>query len=176
MIRRWLQRQAHKRDEKARRVEARTWAIFREIADPLVAEGLARLSWPTVAPGPWKDAEPSRCAALEPTREGAASVSVEPVGSAWINLAVGEPFPDGWVYELEVYKPDWEDKLRLCLEAVVDGRYSERVYEKRNSLVHEMVFDLAKGEKTSVRDAWIREEALGEGLEPGERRYLPYRG
>jgi hypothetical protein len=142
------------------------------VADPLVAEGLARLSWPTLEAGPWKGAEPTRCAALEPVREGCAAVWVEPVGTSWINVAVGEPFPGGDVHEL-VIEEGWEDELRSCLRAVVEGRYRTRTYEGEAGEVSEMIFELP-GEQRVIR--W-REDLTGSGYDtqPGERSYAAYR-
>jgi hypothetical protein len=132
VIQRWRQRRARRAAEKrreAQRIQETTWAIFREVADPLVAEGLGRLSWPTLEADPG-EGEPSRCAALEPVREGCAAVWAEPVGTSWINLAVGDPFPGGAVYEL-VIEEGWEDELRACLQAVVNGRCRDRVSRGR---------------------------------------------
>jgi hypothetical protein len=148
-----------------------TWVIFREIADPLVAEGLGRLSWPTLEADAGEGAERSRCAALDPVREGCAPVWVEPVGTSWINLAVGDTFPGGAVYEL-VIEEGWPDELRACLQAVVDGRYRDRVSTGRVGELWEMIFELP-GEERVVS----RRDLTGRGYDtkPGEHTYAPYR-
>jgi hypothetical protein len=169
--RNWRARRRAEKERESEHVRARTWAIFREVANPLVAEGLARLTCPTSTEGPWEGAALTQCVALDPAREGPAPVWVEPVGNAYINLAVGEPFPGGATYELLI-EDGWEDELRACLEAVVDGRYRDRVYRGRLGDVWEMVFDLPEGERIySHHDL----SGSGYGTEPGEYSYAPYR-
>jgi hypothetical protein len=167
VIQRWRQYRARRRAEKEResqRIQERTWAIFREVTDPLVADGLAHLSRPLTEENHGR-APSSRCAALDPVRDGCAAVWVEPVGTSWINLAVGEPFPGGAVYELDISE-GWEDELRSCLQAVVDGRYRDRIYEARLGEVWEMIFELP-GEERVIG----RQDLSGSGYDTEPREY-----
>jgi hypothetical protein len=87
-----------------------------------------------------------------------------------VTLLVG---PHAHAHELVIDSDDWQDELRSCLQAVIDGRYRERTERGRISRrVVTMTFEQPGG-----RDIVVKHFTLDGDDEPlGERRFASYCG
>lgn len=160
---RWGERRRVEADARAERVRERTFAVVRAVAEALVNEGRARLEWTEPTPE-----EPDGAVKFVPTRTDAAPVEVWP-GPSFVTLLVG---PVGNSHEVVIDKDGlWERELRVCLEAVAEGRYREWSEEGRVSRrVVTMTFELPGERDIVVKHFELdadESEPLGERGFPG---------
>lgn len=148
-------------------VRDRAFAIVRGVAEPLVTADRARVGEVSDehhgANDTWIE--------LTPLVEDAAQVAVKP--DAWIvSVCVG---PEGSLHEIVVGKNDaWKAALRGCLDAVVGGRYVERIDRGRVGDHLVMTFERADGPDDIVvthQSLGLQRGAYGPY---GERRFAAY--
>jgi len=171
VIARWSRWRARRRSERfveAERAAARAFEILDQVAEPLVAAEAARVERHTAD---WGDDGTHPVAELRPEGQGCAAVSVEPVpGAGWIDVAVGRPYPGGAVHELDLVD-GWEEELRACVHAVIEGRYRYREYEGRfGGTISEMAIVDADGEERTISTR----SSPDEPSMPTEESYGPY--
>lgn len=148
-------------------VRERTRELIGAVAGPLVEAGVARIEWDKADP----DTHTEGVIELVPGRAGAASVAVDPAPD-WVTLCPGA----GLGHEILIDEQGgWEDEVRTCLEAVIEGRYREHVSSGRfASRTLTMTFEQPDGEDTVVKHYAIYKGAEDD-LPLGERRYAAYR-
>ena len=154
-LRRKLARRRHRQDAREQHVRERTAAILRQVAQPLVEAGLARLEWEPNA----DEVERQGAWDLIPVNPAAAQVRVWPEPYI-VTLNVG---PDLSGHEILTQK-SWEGSLRGCLEAIVEGRYTESTEPGRLSKLT-MTFEI-----TDDADVVVVHFGLGGAAEAPRRR------
>lgn len=157
------------REENAQRASA--FAVFRRVAEPCVAVGVAQLRSDdrgAIGLVPGKQAAAAMWLALEETRAnrftlfaGDLLLQVGPHGVAH-KIQTWDHITREWIPDA-----DWAPDLEACLQAVVEGRYSEQVSQDGRKLV--MTFSGTKLDGADV----VTEHRL-EGLKPGRTCYEPY--
>jgi len=151
-------------------VRETTYELVRELATPLVEQGLARLDWTEANPrDEWLA---GGAVTLVPANDEAASVEVVP-GPAWVNLGLG---PHGNSHEVVIDKEgQWERHLRACVEAVIEGRYRESASPGRISpRVVTMTFEMPAKADIVVKHHVLYELEADEEEPPAERHFASY--
>ena len=172
MLNRWLTRRRERRTERLAALAAsarmRTFDIVQELAAPLVADGLARLEW--TEPDPSDESFANGAVDLIPANDDAAPIQVFP-DPGLVTLLVG---PRRHAHELVIDSDDWQDELRSCLQAVIDGRYRERTERGHISRrVVTMTFEQPGGRDVVIKHFDLTLDCDDEPL--GERRFASYR-
>jgi hypothetical protein len=175
VLREWFKRKDARRraelEARAPRVREEALEVMRRVAAPLVEAGHARLTWtPPDREDEWL--EDGR-ADLVPAKDEAAAVQVFPE-PALVTLLVG---PRGHAHEIVVdVEGEWREEFRACLEAVVNGRYSESSSPGRLSrTVLTMTFDIPQGNDIVVKHHVLFEPDPGEEEDaPADRRFPSY--
>jgi hypothetical protein len=166
----WFRRAERRRQEMEKRLpalRAPAFDVVRDLAAPLVEQGVARLEW-REPEHPALDPEVE----LTPANEAAAPVIVSP-GPGLVTLLVG---PSGYSHELVPDRDgDWQHELRACLEAVVDGRYREsasRGFISREVLT--MTFEMLDRRDVVVKHFDMTDADPPESGSLGERSFAAY--
>jgi len=125
MFRSWRKRQSEKREQRRRANHETTREVRRRVAEVVgeTVESLIELGAARLEPPDGNSVLDSEGPLLQlvPTRDDATSVEIA-AGSDWITLVLGR----GYDHEMLVHPTyEWEWELRLCIEAVVEGRYRE---------------------------------------------------
>lgn len=172
MLNRWLTRRHERRTQRlaalAASARARTFDIVQELAAPLVADGLARLEW--TEPDPNDESFANGAVDLIPANDDAAPIQVFP-DPGLVTLLIG---PQGHAHELVIDSDHWQEELRSCLQAVIDGRYRERTEQGHISRrVVTMTFEQPGGHDVVVKHFDFTVDGDDEPL--GERRFASYR-
>jgi hypothetical protein len=174
VLREWFRRREDRRraelDARAPWVREQAFEVVRDLAAPLVETGRARLDW--TALNPKDDWLADGKVALVPTNPAAASVEVFPAPSL-VTMLVG---PRGNSHELVVDDEGWwRRELRVCLEALVNGRYRESASPGRVSRqVVTMTFELPDGDDIVVKHHELFELDPREREPAAQQRFASY--
>jgi hypothetical protein len=151
-VRAWWERRRAQREQADEAARDQGRALVEEVAAPCVAAGSAKVEFTREG------------VVLRPAAPDAAEVTVE-ADAVNIDIWIG---PLGSDMFLVTSDPEWQT-LRALLEAVIDGRYTERVVPNGKRVVMTMAFDLPGGDYVVTHYG-----AASTYGPPGERRYAAY--